>query len=115
MLTTTNLQADLVVYSEKRRDAVIIELTITFETNFKKVQQRKQYRYHEITEAVELNVNLVMLEVGSRGFVHLKGFHQLNAQSYWLHFITHRCIQGCHHRIIYGPAIITNQFHLYLL
>ena len=77
ILATTDLHPDLVVFSEEKRDAILIELTIPFETNFMKAQQRKNDKYHEVTREVEangFNVDLITLEVGSRGFVCPDGF-----------------------------------------
>ena len=79
-LASTDLRPDLVVYSELKRDAIIIELTVPFETNFRKAQERKQSKYHEVLEEVKNNgfvVDLITVEVGSRGFVCLDGFYQL--------------------------------------
>ena len=80
ILATTDLRPDLVVFSEEKRDVILIELTIPFEINFMKAQQRKKDKYHEVTREVEANgsnVDLITLEVGSQGFVCPDGFRLL--------------------------------------
>ena len=65
---------------ERERSAIIIELTVCFETNFKKAQQKKEGKYAELVEDMEGNgfvVELITLEVGSRGFVNYDSFHRL--------------------------------------
>ena len=50
------------------------------ETNFKDAQKRKEAKYTELVEEVEENnfvVDLITLEVGSRGFVNYDGIHRL--------------------------------------
>ena len=80
ILATTDLRPDLVIYSIEKRDAYIVELTVPFETNFRQAQERKQSKYYEIMEEAIANgfdVDLITLEVGSRGFVCPEGFTQL--------------------------------------
>ena len=77
VLASTDLHPDIVIYSQTRQEATIIELTIPFETNVENAQKRKLSKYHELMEEVKTNgfdVNLVTLEVGSRGFVTVDGF-----------------------------------------
>ena len=57
-LASTDLRPDFVVYSELKRDAIIIELTVPLETNFGKAQERKQSKYHEVLEEVKIMVLL---------------------------------------------------------
>ena len=62
------------------RNAIIIELTVPFESNFGKAQERKQSKYHEIMHEVKSNgfdVDVITLEVGSRGFICPDGFSLL--------------------------------------
>lgn len=77
VLASTDLHPDIVIYSQTRQEATIIELTIPFETNVENAQKRKLSKYHELMEELKTNgfdVNLVTLEVGSRGFVTVDGF-----------------------------------------
>jgi len=79
-LATTDLRPDIVIYSVMRREATIVELTVPFETNFGKAQERKQSKYAELMEEVKCNgyaVDLITVEVGSRGFVCPEGFAHL--------------------------------------
>ena len=62
------------------------------ETNFAEAQRRKTSKYHEITEEIEANgfiVDLITIEVGSRGFVCLDGFNLLKD----IFFLTRNQIQ----------------------
>ena len=52
-LAPSDLRPDLVVYSELTRTAIIIELTVCFETNFKEAKERKKLKYSELVEEVE--------------------------------------------------------------
>lgn len=62
------------------KTAINIELTLCFETKFKDVQQKKEAKFTELVEEVEINdfvVDLIMLEVGLRGFINFNGFRRL--------------------------------------
>ena len=48
ILATTDLCPDIVVFSEVKQHATIIELKIPFESNFKKAHNRKQAKYHDV-------------------------------------------------------------------
>ena len=68
----SDLWPDLVAYSCLAKIAIIVELTVCFETNFKDAQKRKEAKYTELVEEVEKNdfiVDLITLEVGSQCFV----------------------------------------------
>ena len=67
-------------YSCLAKTAIIVELTVYFETNFKDAQKRKEAKYTELVEEVEENdfvMDLITLEVGSRGFVNHESFRRL--------------------------------------
>ena len=71
-LTPSNLWPDLVVCSELTRTAIIIELTVGFETNFKEGNEKKESKYSELVEEVEridFVVDLITVEVGLRGIL----------------------------------------------
>ena len=55
VLAITDLRPDLVVYNELMRDAIIIELTVPFESNSGKAQERKQGKYHGLMNDVKKN------------------------------------------------------------
>ena len=79
-LAFTDLRPDLVAYSCLAKTAIILELTVCFKTNFQDAKQRKVAKYSELVKEVEdrgFVVNLIILEVGSRGFVGFDGFCQL--------------------------------------
>ena len=54
-----------------------MELTVCFETNFEDARVRKEGKYSELVDEVEQNgfvVDMITLEVGSRGFVNFDSF-----------------------------------------
>ena len=80
VLAAIDLRPDPVIFSEEKQEATLIKRTILFETNVGNAQQRKQSKYQELADEVEANgfdVLLITVEVSSRGFVCLDGFHQL--------------------------------------
>ena len=80
-LACSDLRPDLVVHSDLTKTAIIVELTVCFETNFEAARSRKEAKYSELVEEVEDNgydVDLVTVEVGSRGFVNYDSFRRLN-------------------------------------
>ena len=79
-LAPTDLRPDLVAYSDETKSAMIVELTVCFKTNFQEARARKEGKYSELVEEVEQNgfvVDMITLEVGSRGFVNFDGFRNL--------------------------------------
>ena len=67
-------------YSELTKTAIIIELTVCFETNFEEAKERKESKYRDLIEEVEGNdymVDFLTVEVGSRGFVNYGSFTRL--------------------------------------
>ena len=79
-LATTDLHPDIVVLSEVKRHATIIELTVPFESKFKKAHNRRQTKYHEVLEDIKGNsfdADLITIEVGSGGLICPDGFDQL--------------------------------------
>ena len=79
-LAPTDLWPDPVAYSEKAKTAILVELTVCFETNFQEAQARKEEKYRELEDKVEQNgyaVDMITVEVGSRGFVNFDSFRNL--------------------------------------
>ena len=77
-LVTTAQRPDLVVWSDERRCAVILELTVPWEENFAAAEARKEDRYQELlTECREegWDVEYYHLAVGVRGYVEGKLMH----------------------------------------
>ena len=66
--------------SDLQKEVIIIELTVYFEGAYAAAQERKTAKYLELATEVErkgYNVELITLEVGSRGLVCIDGFQQL--------------------------------------
>ena len=91
----TNLRPDIVIWSEKKKEIHLIELTIAFETGFKEAQQRKSTKYADlITDAsgAGYKASVVTLQVGSRGVLDGSGFVELRthlaeiSKSKWKNF-----------------------------
>ena len=64
------------------KTAILVELTVCFETNFQEAQERKEEKHSKLTKEVEEKLNgfdvvLTTIEVGSRGFVNHESFHSL--------------------------------------
>ena len=79
-LALTDLRPDLVAYDVQTKSALLLELTVCFETNFEDARKRKEDKYSELVEEVERNgfdVELITIEVGSRGMVNYDSFHRL--------------------------------------
>ena len=80
VLAYTVLRPDLVTFSESDKQAILIELNVCCESSFQAAKERKESKYLELMEEVEnngYNVDLITLEVGSRGFVHVAGSLEL--------------------------------------
>ena len=54
-LTFTDLRPDLVAYSCLAKTAIIVKLTVHFETNFQDAKERKAAKYSELVEEIEEN------------------------------------------------------------
>ena len=75
-----HVQTSTPSFSEIKQHATIIELTVPFESNFKKAHNRKQAKYHDLLDDIKGNgfdIDLTTIEVGSRGFICPDGFDQL--------------------------------------
>ena len=77
---TTDLRPDIVLWKDTPKEVTILELTICFETSYEAAAQRKVTKYLELKEALNkgYKANVVTLEVGSRGFISIKGFKSLS-------------------------------------
>ena len=74
-LVITAQRPDLVVWCEEMRKAIIMELTVPWEDNFEKAEERKEKRYDELlTECQEQGwkIEYFHLAVGARGYVDRK-------------------------------------------
>jgi hypothetical protein len=71
-ITATDQRPDIVVWSEKTKKVILIELTVPSEDNIVDAEFRKKNRYDGILDACRLaswNAHLLTIEVGVRGFV----------------------------------------------
>ena len=79
-ITPTDLRPDVVLWSSTQKSAVLVELTVCYETNFEDAHRRKVNKYEDLVEAGRRNgfdTSTVTLEVGSRGFLNIEGFKRL--------------------------------------
>ena len=74
----TDLQPDLVVYSDLTKTAILVELTVCFECNFEDPKSRKEADLVNKIEGNDFTVDLITVEVGTHGFVQYENFHHLN-------------------------------------
>ena len=80
-LAYTDLRPDLVIHSVLTKTAVLVELTVCSEDNFDDAKARKEAKYADLVDEIEENgftVDLITVEVGSRGFVKFESFCRLN-------------------------------------
>ena len=67
-----DLRPDVVLWSPTQKSAILVELTVCYETNFEDAHRRKANKYKDLVEAGRGNSfdrSTVTLEVGSRGFL----------------------------------------------
>ena len=79
-IASTDLRPDLVIWNDVKQEVWLIELTICFETNFDEAQFRKGTKYLELVEAIrqtQFRAHMVPIQVGSRGFLDLRGLKRL--------------------------------------
>ena len=107
-IATTDLRPDLVVWSNTRQEVILFELTVCFESNFDNTQQRKREKYLDLMETIQrthFRAQLVPLQVGSRGFLDLRGFEVIQnlctcQKKEWKKFladVSRAAIWGSHH------------------
>ena len=78
-VASTDLRPDLVVRGDTQQALVLAELTVGFETNFVDASLKKRDKYQYLLEtctAKSYTTNLILLEVGSRGSINIRGFEQ---------------------------------------
>ena len=81
-ITSTNLRPDIVIWSQALQSAILVELTVCYETNYIQAQTRKLGKYQDLVDEGSANgytMRIITLEVGSRGFLNLKGFKSLTS------------------------------------
>ena len=60
------------LWSPTQKSAILVELTVCYETDFEDAHRRKANKYEDLVEAGRSNgfdTSTVTLEVGSRGFL----------------------------------------------
>ena len=71
-LVASAQRPDIVMWSDEKRKAVIMELTVSWEDNIKAAEQRKLERYEELIERCEedgWDVDYYHIGIGARGFI----------------------------------------------
>ena len=71
-ITLSNLRPDIVAWSQSAKRAILIELTVPWETHIEDAHERKLTRYEELRSSCIANgwqTHLFAIEVGCRGFV----------------------------------------------
>ena len=73
----TDSRPDMVIWSQS--SIHLVELTIPFETTIEDAARRKRSRYHDLLVecSTTFTANLITIEVGSRGFLHLSSLQEL--------------------------------------
>ena len=92
-LGNSDMRPDIVCESRLQKQAVILELTVCFEEAYVAAKERKTEKYLDLVAEIEekgYNMELITLEVGSRGLLCLDGFKQLHSILYvnkkWMQF-----------------------------
>ena len=79
-ITSTDLRPDIVIWSQALQSAILVELTVCYETNYIQAQTRKLGKYQDLVDEGSANgytMRIITLEVGSRGFLNMEGFKSL--------------------------------------
>ena len=79
-IVPTDLRPDIVWWDDQQKSLMLVELTISYETNFDDAAERKEVRYEELitgARASGYDAELITLEVGSRGVINPAGFKHL--------------------------------------
>ncbi len=79
-IATTDLHPDLVVWNDAKHEVVLFELTVCYELNFDNALQRMTEKYLDLVQFIRQSsykVQMVPIQVGSRGFLDLRGLEKL--------------------------------------
>jgi hypothetical protein len=71
-ICATDQRPDIVLWSRMSREVILLELTCCAEEGIEAAKVRKQVRYHELVESINLTnwkAQLLTIEVGARGLV----------------------------------------------
>ena len=76
-LVETNQRPDIVVWSDDKKKAIVMELTVSWEDNIKLAEDRKAERYEKLIERCETegwDTEYYHIGIGARGYID-KGFN----------------------------------------
>jgi len=79
-IVSTDLRPDIVWWDDRQKSLMLIELTISYETNFNDAAERKEVKYEELITGAQTSgydAELITLEVGSREVINPAGFKHL--------------------------------------
>jgi hypothetical protein len=79
-LVATAQRPDIVIWSDDKKKAVIMELTISWEDNIKSAEERKDERYKDLIERCEEDgweVDYHHIGIGARGYIENGFIHLL--------------------------------------
>ena len=82
-IAVTHSWPDLVLINKTGRTVLLLELTVSFETNCETAHKRKQERYQALTSDIEdscFNCNNIPFEIGSRGHITLPNMTTLTTK-----------------------------------
>ena len=77
-LAHTDLQPDVIIYSELTKSATLMELTVCFETNFEEPKSWKEMKYADLMDEIEENGFIVDLVTIEMEFLKYESFRRLN-------------------------------------
>ena len=83
-IVPTTLRPDIVWWDDRRKNIVMAELTIPFETSFTEAAERKRAKYEDLLKEAKqagYKTTLITLEVGSRGVINNPGFQLLTKRT----------------------------------
>ena len=111
-LAVPDLRPDVVMFNQLQKAAFILELTICSEVSYAAARERKIAKYMELVSEVEkygFNIELITLEVDSRGLVRVDGFKRLHDSVFGVNkdeSSSYRTLQSqtSKDHIKYGPA-----------
>ena len=79
-IVSTDLPPDIVWWDDQQMSLMLVELTISYETNFDDAAERKEVKYEELITGARTSgcdADLITLEVGSMGVINPAGFKHL--------------------------------------
>jgi len=79
-IVSTDLRPDIVIWDDTTKEVCLVELSVCFDSLFEDAAVRKQSRYCELQASIAhagYRVELITIEVGSRGLPNTSGFTKL--------------------------------------